>query len=408
MPKISIPSKFEFLLKNKARFKVCYGGRGGGKTENIARAMLILAMQPQHLFKKDNIRVLCVREYQSSIAHSVHKILTDLIMLYELYPFFNITQTNIKSANGSEFIFKGISNDPLQIKSATGIDLCWVEEAEKVSQASWNFLTPTIRNPNSEIWVSFNPNDRSDPTYKMFIENPLPETVAVKVNYYDNPYFDDTPIKDEMLYDREHNPELYNTKWLGEVKQLSDALVFKGKYEIREFETPPITEIESNRFFLGADFGFSVDPFAVVRCFIKDSFLYVDHEAGGVNIPIVELKYYIDKIPDSKKWIMYGDNARPETINHLKTIDGYNIRPCEKGKGSVEDGIEHLKAYKKIIVHPRCKNLIEELGLYSFKTDRLTNEVLPIILDKNNHYIDALRYSLTTRIKHRHSPAIFI
>ena len=89
MLKIVIPSKFEFLLKNKARFKVCYGGRGGGKTENIARAMLILAMQPQHLFKKDNIRILCVREYQSSIAHSVHKILTDLIMLYELYPFFN-------------------------------------------------------------------------------------------------------------------------------------------------------------------------------------------------------------------------------------------------------------------------------------------------------------------------------
>ena len=104
---------------------------------------------------------------------------------------------------------------------------------------------------------------------------------------------------------------------------------------------------------------------------------------------------------------MYGDNARPETINHLKTIDGYNIRPCEKGKGSVEDGLEHLKAYKKIIVHPRCKNLIEELSLYSFKTDRLTNEILPIILDKHNHYIDALRYSLTTRIKHRHGPVIF-
>jgi len=396
---IKIPTKFQFLLKEKSRFKVAYGGRGGGKSENIARALLILALSPKNIFDKKAIRILCAREYQSSITDSVHKIFSDIINQYELHSYFTITKSSIKTVNGSEFIFKGISNDPLQIKSTSGIDICWVEEAEKVSSESWNFLTPTIRNENSEIWVSFNPNDKNDPTYKMFVENPLPDTIAVKVNYYDNPYFDKSPIKNEMLYDREHNPELYQNKWLGEVKQLSDALIFKGKYKIKEFETPSTDKIQDNRFFFGVDFGFSSDAFAVVRCFIVDSELFIDYEAGGVHIPIVDLYKYIDKIPESKKWLIYGDSSRPETINHIRMTDGYNINPCDKWKGSVEDGIEHLRGYKQINIHPRCKNLIDEFSLYCYKVDKTTGEVLPIIVDKYNHYIDALRYSLTNRIK---------
>ena len=399
---IKIPKKFEFLLKTNARFKVAYGGRGGGKSENFARALLMLALKPKILFPdKDAITILCVREYQSSISHSVHKAFSDIINLYNLNSYFTITNTEIRSINGSKFQFKGISNDPLQIKSTFSIDLCWVEEGEKVSKESWNFLTPTIRNPNSEIWVSFNPNDKNDPTYKMFVDNPLPDTISIKVNYYDNPYFDLSPIKAEMLYDREHNPELYQNKWLGEVKQLSDALIFKGKYQVKEFETPPLEKVVDNRYFIGVDFGFSSDAFAVIRCFIVNDELFIDYEAGGVGISIVDLKDHIAKIPEAKKWIIYADNARPETINHIRVVDGYNIRPCEKGKGSVEDGIEHLRSYKKIIIHPRCVNIINEFGLYCYKVDKTTGEILPIIVDKHNHYTDALRYSLTQRIKKR-------
>lgn len=399
---ITIPTKFQFLLKEKSRYKVAYGGRGGGKSESFARALLILALNPKILFpEKEAITILCVREYQSSIAHSVHKAFADIINLYNLNSYFTITNAEIRSVNGSKLQFKGISNDPLQIKSTFGVDLCWVEEGEKVSAESWNFLTPTIRNADSEIWVSFNPNDRTDPTYKMFVENTRPDTIAVKINYYDNPYFVKSPIYQEMLYDKEHNIELYNNKWLGEVKQLSDALIFKDKYQVREFGEPDITKIVDNRFFYGIDFGFSSDAFAVIRCFIIDNELFIDYEAGGVGISIVDLKNYIAKIPEAKKWIIYGDSARPETINHLRAVDGYNVKPCEKGKGSVEDGIEHLRSYKKITIHPRCKELINEFGLYCYKVDKTTGEILPIIVDKYNHYIDALRYSLTQRIKRR-------
>ncbi len=399
---ITIPTKFQFLLKEKSRYKVAYGGRGGGKSESFARALLILALNPKILFpEKEAITILCVREYQASIAHSVHKAFADIINLYNLNSYFTITNAEIRSVNGSKLQFKGISNDPLQIKSTFGVDLCWVEEGEKVSAESWNFLTPTIRNIDSEIWVSFNPNDRTDPTYKMFVENKRPDTIAIKINYYDNPYFAKSPIYQEMLYDKEHNIELYNNKWLGEVKQLSDALIFKDKYQVREFGEPDITKIVDNRFFYGIDFGFSSDAFAVVRCFIIDNELFIDYEAGGVGISIIDLKNYIAKIPEAKKWIIYGDSARPETINHLRAVDGYNVKPCEKGKGSVEDGIEHLRSYKKITIHPRCRELINEFGLYCYKVDKTTGEILPIIVDKYNHYIDALRYSLTQRIKRR-------
>lgn len=393
---LKIPKIFSFLLEQKARYKAVYGGRGGAKSESIARALLILALNPRILFNKDNIRILCCREYQTSIADSVHRLFVDIIKKYELLDYFTITKTNITSSNGSLFIFKGISNDPQQLKSTTGIDLCFVEEAEKVSSTSWDYLTPTIRNPESEIWVSFNPNQREDPTYQMFVEKPLPDSICVKVNYYDNPYFEDTPLLKEMLYDKENNPELYQNKWEGNIKQVSDAVIFKDKFVYRDFETPK--NIFQNRFFYGIDWGFSNDPLAIIRCCISDNELYIDYEAGGVGIEMEQYTSLIDTIPDSKKWIIYADNARPESISYVRR-QGYNISACEKGKGSVEDGIAYLRDFKMINIHTRCKQLYNEMCLYSYKVDRITNEPLITPIDKYNHYIDALRYSLSPYIK---------
>ena len=393
---LKIPKIFSFLLEQKARYKAVYGGRGGAKSESIARALLILALNPRILFNKDNIRILCCREYQTSIADSVHRLFVDIIKKYELLDYFTITKTNITSSNGSLFIFKGISNDPQQLKSTTGIDLCFVEEAEKVSSTSWDYLTPTIRNPESEIWVSFNPNQREDPTYQMFVEKPLPDSICVKVNYYDNPYFEDTPLLKEMLYDKENNPELYQNKWEGNIKQVSDAVIFKDKFVYRDFETPK--NIFQNRFFYGIDWGFSNDPLAIIRCCISDNELYIDYEAGGVGIEMEQYTSLIDTIPDSKKWIIYADNARPESISYVRR-QGYNIVACEKGKGSVEDGIAYLRDFKMINIHTRCKQLYNEMCLYSYKVDRITNEPLITPIDKYNHYIDALRYSLSPYIK---------
>jgi phage terminase large subunit len=189
---IQFPRKLQFLFRKK-RYKVLYGGRGSAKSWSIARALFILALNPALLFGDDrkSIRILCARELQNSIKESVHQLLRDQIEQMGLSAFFNITDSSITSLNGSEFIFSGIKQNVTKIKSMEGIDIVWVEEAEKVSHNSWQVLIPTIRKDGSEIWVSFNPDEETDATSQRFLVNPPPADVAtiVKLNWTDNPWF---------------------------------------------------------------------------------------------------------------------------------------------------------------------------------------------------------------------------
>ena len=181
MSNIQIPEAFEDLF-TPARYKVFYGGRGGAKSWNFARALIVTAY-------KNKTRILCAREIQKSIADSVHKLLRDQIYELGLDGFFEIYQKTITGINGSEFIFEGLHLNVRQIKSKEGIDIVWVEEAEKVSDDSWSFLIPTIRKDGSEIWVSFNPDSEEDPTYRRFITSPPDGAIIRKVGYKENPFF---------------------------------------------------------------------------------------------------------------------------------------------------------------------------------------------------------------------------
>jgi phage terminase large subunit len=135
----------------------------------------------------ERIRWLCTREIQKSIKDSVHRLLCDQIAALGLSPWFRITEQEIKSAAGSEIIFVGLQEIIVRnVKSIEGIDIMWVEEAENVSDRSWEIIIPTIRKPGSEIWVSFNPDMDTDPTWKMFIIDPPEGAVVVKVNWQDN------------------------------------------------------------------------------------------------------------------------------------------------------------------------------------------------------------------------------
>ena len=170
-----LPEKLLFLLTEKARYKVAYGGRGSGKSWTVARCLLLLAL-------KSRVRILCTRQLQTSIANSVHKLLSDSINLLELDNMFEITRDAIRCKNGSEFFFKGIQNNINEIKSIEGIDYCWVEEAQSVSSESWEVLIPTIRKEGSEIWITFNPDREEDATYQRFIKNNPPNSIIQLVN----------------------------------------------------------------------------------------------------------------------------------------------------------------------------------------------------------------------------------
>lgn len=374
--------KFKPLFQPK-RYKTFHGGRGGAKSWAAARALVIMAASKK-------LRILCTREVQNSIKDSVHKLLKDQIEMLGLNPWFRITNESITSASGSEFLFKGLRFDPLGIKSTEGVDICWVEEAQSVSSDSWAILIPTIRKEGSEIWVTFNPGEESDPTYQRFIVTPPDDSITVEVNYYDNPYLPDT-LRKEMEYCKRVDYEAYEHIWLGKPKSISDSVIFRNRYRVEAF--PDDLWQQADRLFFGADFGFANDPSTLIRMFMIDTRLYIEYEAYGVGVELDEMPQFYDSIPEVRKWPVKGDNSRPETISYLAR-QGFSIDAAAKWKGSVEDGVTYLKGFEEIIIHERCKHTADEFRHYSYKVDKKTGDILPIIVDKFNHCIDAIRYGL--------------
>lgn len=204
---IELPECLRFLLEPK-RYKVAYGGRGGAKSWAFARALIAYAIQKK-------TRILCVREVQKSIKESVYRLIMDQIALLGVEKCFTNTENSIKCVNGSEFIFEGLFRNVNRIKSLEGVNLCWAEEAEAISEESWQLLIPTIRTPGSEIWISFNPKYEDDPTYKRFVKNPPENSIVKKMNWDDNPWFPDV-LKQDMEQDKIRDEHAYKNIWLGE------------------------------------------------------------------------------------------------------------------------------------------------------------------------------------------------
>jgi phage terminase large subunit len=189
-----------------------------------------------------------------------------------------------------------------------------------------------------------------------------------------------------MEYDRKRDYDKYCHVWLGEYQKNSEARIFKN-FVIEDFERP-----EGTIYRLGADWGFSVDPSTLVRVSTEGNRLYVDYEAYMVGCEIVHLPDLFDRVPESRKWFCRADSARPEVISYMRKNGYPRMQSAMKGKDSIEEGIQFLQSFD-IVVHPRCVHLIDELNSYSYKRDKLTDEILPIVEDKNNHMIDALRYA---------------
>jgi phage terminase large subunit len=198
------------------------------------------------------------------------------------------------------------------------------------------------------------------------------------------------------LSDLARQTDDYDHVWEGEYITISDAIIFRNRVEVKKFDTP-----KDARFFHGADWGFSKDPTVLVRCFIQDDCLYVDQEAVGHGVELDDTPALFDTIPTARKWPIKADSARPETISHVRRKGFPLLGPADKWSGSVEDGIACLKSFKRIFIHERCRTAQEEFRKYSYKVDKRTGDILPIVVDKFNHVVDALRYSLDGYIKGR-------
>ena len=353
---------------------------------------------------KNPFRILCTREYQSSIKDSVHSLLTDTIYQLNLSRAFQITEKSIRSIAGAEFIFKGLHHNIQEIKSLNNIKITWIEEGQNTSNESLEVLRPTIRAPGSEIWCTFNRGSNTDPISTLADSEPTAGLTIIHkhFNYDSNPFFPqeleverlyllDMIANAEDEYERMILQSTYNHVWLGHAKVISNELILAHKCIVQDF--PEDLWMEADRLLFGADFGFAADPATLIRSFIIDRVLYIEYEAYGHGVELDEHEEFYRSIPESDRWPIKADSSRPETISHIRR-KGFNIAGAEKWQGSVEDGITYLLGFKKIIIHPRCRHTIIEKDNYRYKVDRLTGDVLPIIVDKFNHCWDAIRYSL--------------
>lgn len=373
------------------RYKILYGGRSSGKSLAVCYFLLTMAMQKR-------CKVLCTREYQSSIKDSTYAVFKALIDQHNLYEHFQVKHDSIIGANGSEFIFKGLARDIYSIKSMYDLDYCFVEEGENIDKNTWNVLIPTLREEGSEILIAFNPVSKESETYQRFVVNTPDNALKIKINYNDITSFLSPTIIDEIEYLKQHDYALYEHIYLGEPLDATEDVIFKGKFEIKEvdikrYPTHWMYEKRHIAPLYGMDFGFSTDPTAIVEVFVLDAHTIYIHREIYMHklLPSKYGEQIKTNLPEAVKAQFNADNSRPDTIAQL-LHDGLNVIGADKGKGSVEAGVEWLLG-KKIYINPKCTNTIYEFYNYRYKKDKNSGIILTDIIDANNHAIDAIRYA---------------
>lgn len=403
--RIEIPPKLIPAFEGNYRYRCSHGGRGSAKTRTFALMTAIRGYMAA--MNGQSGVILCAREYMNSLEESsMEEVKQAIRSVPWLNDFYELGEKYIRTKCRSvSYVFAGLRHNLDSIKSKARILIAWVDEAESVSEIAWTKLAPTVREAGSEIWVTWNPEQDGSATDKRFRKNPPDNAVVVEMNYDDNPWFPSV-LEDERLNDQARlDSATYAWIWEGAYLENSDKQVLANKYVVQSF--PDDLWQQADRLLFGADFGFAKDPNTLLRQFILNDCLYIEYEAYGVGVELDHMPEFYDKIPESRKWSIKADSARPETISYLKR-QGFNISAAKKWQGSVEDGITHLRGFKQIIIHPRCKETAKEARLYSYKTDRITGEVLPVIEDAYNHCWDAVRYGLDGYITQKSNAGLLV
>lgn len=388
---VEFPKKLQFLFE-PSRYKVLHGGRGGAKSWGVARALLIQgASKP--------IRILCAREFQSSISESVHSLLSDQISALGLNGFYEIQNAYIKGKNGTEFSFAGLKHNVSKIKSFEGVDIVWCEEAQAISKSSWETLIPTIRKPGSEIWLTFNPQLESDETYQRFVVNPPNDAKVVKINWDDNPWFPEV-LRKEMEQLKERDPDAWLNIWEGNCRITLDGAIYAK--QLREAqEQGRITRVPYTQ-------GKPVSCFWDLGRADSTAIWFV--QQVGFEYRILDfysntgepLHHYIKALRE-KPYIyetMYlPHDAQQELLASERTIEqqlqSANFNTLVLPRASIESGIEAARNIfnRCWFDEQKCAEGLQNLRHYRYDVDPDTGQFSKKPLhDENSHAADAFRY----------------
>ncbi len=385
MVQIELPEKLYPVFSGKARYRVAYGGRGSGKSWAFARMLLARAYEKK-------TRILCARELQNSIDDSVKKLLEDQIVELGLSGFSTTTKT-ITHRNGSEFIFRGLRTNANEIKSMEGIDICWVEEAQAVAEASWEVVIPTIRNAGSEIWITFNPLWKTDPTSQKFIEQPFPDSLIASVNFNENPWFSEE-LRKEMEYMKEIDFDTYQNVWEGQYKNPNKGGRVVSAWSLANIENLPYEP--TRRLYLSCDF--NVDPMVWMVAHIHqlpggaNEYRFIDEIAmENTTIAAAAEEFYSRYRGHSGGLIITGDasgNSRSDTTareNQTRyklltqclsdygwqsanyALDAPSANPLKKDRREIfNKAVRDHNGIVRVKVDPKCKRFISNCESLSF------------------------------------------
>jgi phage terminase large subunit len=385
------PSKLRFLFE-PARYKILYGGRGGAKSWSVGRALLIQAAATP-------LRILCAREFQNSIVESVHHLLKAQIEAIGLSSFYEVQNSVIHGANGSEFIFAGLRSNVTRIKSFEGVDRVWVEEAQTVSKTSWDTLIPTIRKEGSEIWVTYNPELNTDETHQRFAVNPPVGAVVVKINWNDNPWFPETlrREKDEL---KARDPDAYQNVWEGNCRVTLDGAVYAKELRLAQEEgrirSVPYDEAKPVHTFF--DLGWADNTSIWFAQTVGNELRLIDYYSNS-QMPI---QHYIGVLQNkgymySTDWLPHDARARTlatgRSVEEIMLAAGRQVRIVPNL--SIHDGINAART-----VFPRCyfdelncAEGLQSLRHYRFDVDPDSGQFSARPLhDYHSHAADAFRY----------------
>lgn len=398
---VDLPRKLIPVFSPKrgaVKYRGAFGGRGSGKSFNFAKMAAVWGYA-------EPLRILCTREFQVSISESFHAELKAAIASEPwLEAHYDVGRDYLRGANGTEFIFRGLRRNEQSIKSLAAIDLTIVEEAEDIPEVSWLALEATVfRQPRSELWPIWNPRTDKSPVDVRFRKRPPADAMVVEINWQDNPFFPEGLQKLRQRQLEMLDPATYAHIWDGAYLSNSDAQVFANKTAVRNFE--PGDDWDGP--YLGGDFGFSQDPTFAVEVWLHDGRVWIRREAHKIGLELDDTAAFVAKhIPDFASHVSRWDSARPESISYLKRHGLPRISAVHKWPGSVEDGIQFLRSFAEIVIHPDCVQMQREARLYSYKVDRLTGDVTPKLVDAHNHGWDAVRYALAPMMKRKGSPSV--
>jgi phage terminase large subunit len=212
---IDLPPKLVPVFSGEARYRGAYGGRGSAKSRSFAKMTAVFGYR----FARAGIggQILCTREFQNSLDDSsMAEVKAAIASEAWLSAYYEVGEKFIRSRDGLiHYTFAGLRHNVASVKSRARILLNWTDEAEPVSDLAWQTLIPTVREDNSEIWVTWNPARKASATHKRFREAPPEGAKIVELNWRDNPWFP-AVLEAERIEDMAKRPDQYGHVWEGD------------------------------------------------------------------------------------------------------------------------------------------------------------------------------------------------